>query len=115
MSNQRNGLLIFFSDGITVSSAFNFHWDNYEDDHLTDQKRAEYRNNLQNLELIIIDEMSLLTSDYLYRIHKRLHEIFQIEDPFANKSIVLVGDLLQLPPIVRIFKYSSLYFQRVCT
>ena len=54
---------------------------------------------LQNLELIIIDEMSLLSSDYFYRIHMRLKEIFQSEDPFANKSVLLVGDLLQLPPI----------------
>ena len=43
--------------------------------------------------------MSMMSSDFLYRIHYRMAEIFQSEDLFANKSILLVGDLLQLPPV----------------
>ena len=35
----------------------------------------------------------------LYRIHLRLCEIFQTTDPFGGKSIILVGDLMQLPPV----------------
>ena len=54
---------------------------------------------MQNLELIIVDEMSMVTSDFLYKMHYRLAEIFQSDDLFANKSVLLVGDLLQLPPV----------------
>ena len=43
--------------------------------------------------------MSLLGCDMLYRIHRRLVEVLQCEDLFANISILLVGDLLQLPPV----------------
>ena len=37
----------------------------------------------------------------LCRIQKGLYEIFgcPISQPFANLSIIIVGDLLQLPPV----------------
>ena len=43
--------------------------------------------------------MSLLGADMLYRIHVRLCEVFQNEKLFGNISVILVGDLLQLPPV----------------
>ena len=66
---------------------------------LSNHKLAQFRDNLSELSLIILDEFSLIGADILYRIHMRLREIFQCDDPFANKSILLVGDLLQLPPV----------------
>ena len=48
---------------------------------------------------MIVDEMSLVSSDNLYNLHKRLQEIFASEDPFGGRSVLLVGDILQLPPI----------------
>ena len=61
-------LNLFFLDGMTLHTAFKFE---FGDSHvpLTTQKLAEYRCNLQNLELIIIDEISLINSDFLYKIH----------------------------------------------
>ena len=64
---------------------------------LSDQKLAQFRDNFTELQMIIIDEMSLVGCDMLYRIHRRLREILQCDDLFANLSILLVGDLLQLP------------------
>ena len=66
---------------------------------LKDHKLAQFRDNLSELELIILDEVSLIGVDMFYKIHMRLREIFQCDDLFANKSILLVGDLLQLPPV----------------
>ena len=59
------------------------------------------RENLSELRLIIIDEMSLVSSDMLYKIDAKLKEIFHLrkELPFAGVGIVLVGDLLQIPPV----------------
>ena len=34
----------------------------------------------------------------LYNIHRRLCEVFQIKTLFANKGVLLIGDLLQLRP-----------------
>jgi len=42
-----------------------------------------------------MDEYSLLGADMLYKIHMRLREVFQCDDLFANKSFILVGDILQ--------------------
>ena len=52
--------------------------------------------NLKNLALIIIDEMSLVGSDMLYRIHLRLKDVFgtPVTVPFGGINVVLVGDLL---------------------
>ena len=45
----------------------------------------------------------MVGADMLYRIHLRLCEILQMDEkryPFANINVVLVGDLLQLPPVM---------------
>ena len=73
---------------------------------LGDKKLAEFRTNLADLKLIIIDEISLVKADMLYQIHRRLCEVFPAcaKFPFAKRSIIVVGDLLQvncmLPNIV---------------
>ena len=51
--------------------------------------------------------MSMVSSDLLYMIHKRLCEIFVSEDLFAGKAILLVGDLMQLRPIFGKFIYDK--------
>ena len=63
---------------------------------------TEMRHNLAGCKLLIIDEVSLVGADMLYRIHLRLTEIFETEEtlPFGNLSVMLVGDLLQLPPVM---------------
>ena len=83
---------------MTLHSAFGFKFGN-EHQSLSDQKKKELRKNLSCLKLLIIDEMSLLGSDMLYKIHVRLCEIFQTESLFGNISVILVGDLMQLPPV----------------
>ena len=76
---------------------------------LSDQKLAQFRDNLSELDLIILDEVSLIGADMLYRIHMRLREIFQCDDLFANKSILLVGDLLQLKPVKATYIFKKPY------
>ncbi len=90
----------FFSDGVTLHFALNFKFGN-EQPPLSDQKLAEFRQSLSELRLIIIDEMSLLGADMLYNIHVRLCEIKQTKKtvPFGGVGIILVGDLMQLPPV----------------
>ena len=56
---------------------------------------------MKDLKLLIVDEVSLLGSDMLYKIHLRLNEILQNDSPhgFGGISVILVGDLLQLAPV----------------
>ena len=65
----------------------------------TPEKLDLARKYLENVEVVIVDEMSLVSSDNLYNLHKRLQEIFASEESFGGRCILLVGDILQLPPI----------------
>ena len=83
--------------GITIHQAFGFNWtDGYKYEPLSDKKLAELRFQLADLKFVIIDEVSLLQSDMLYRIHMRLGEIFQSKYPFGKKSVIAVGDIMQV-------------------
>lgn len=94
-------------DGQTIHGAFSFQFGTSSaHNSLGDKKRAEMREMLSELRLIIIDEVSLLGVDMMYRIHLRLTEIFQCEDLFANISVIFVGDLMQLPPVNQSYIFS---------
>ena len=51
--------------------------------------------------MIIIDEVSLISSDMFYKLDAKLKEIFREKKktPFGGVGIMLVGDLLQIPPV----------------
>ena len=83
---------------MTVHSAFDFKFGN-QHETLTNKKLAKFREYFKYLKIVIIDEVSLLGADMLYRIHLRLCEIKQSEERFGGISIILVGDLLQLAPV----------------
>ena len=58
------------------------------------------RDLLQDLELVIIDELSMVSSDMLYKISQRLCEIFVSEDYFGGKAVLFVGDIMQMEPVL---------------
>ena len=66
---------------------------------LPDKKRESMRNELSDLEVVIIDEMSMVKSDIIYQLNLRLQEIKQSKQDFGGVSVLLVGDLLQLRPV----------------
>ncbi|KAG5666197.1 hypothetical protein PVAND_017659 [Polypedilum vanderplanki] len=86
--------------GITAHSAFNL---------VTTQGNAEtilspdvantMTANLKDLKLIIIDEISLLSSELLNQISSRLKQIFHTTEEFGGVSVIAVGDFNQLPPV----------------
>ncbi len=58
---------------------------------------------IQNMELLIIDEISMLRADLLSAIDHLLRVNCKAFShvPFGGKQILMVGDLYQLPPVVR--------------
>lgn len=54
----------------------------------------------RNLERIVIDEMSMVRADLLDAIDHSLRINRESNTPFGGVKIVLIGDLLQLPPVV---------------
>ena len=57
------------------------------------------RTNLRHLKLLIIDEVSMVSSLNLAYIHLRLQELFGGDEWFGGRNILFAGDLLQLPPV----------------
>lgn len=53
------------------------------------------------LELLIIDEVSMLRSDLLDAMDFRLRKIRRNDTPFGGVQVLFIGDLMQLPPIVK--------------
>ena len=87
--------------GQTVSGAFGFRFGDEAQSDYGPKKLAQLREDLSELKLIIIDEMSLISSDMFYKLDAKLKEIFieKKKTPFAGIGVMLVGDLLQIPPV----------------
>jgi hypothetical protein len=66
---------------------------------LSDKMRDEKRNLYKNLKMLIIDEISLVDADMLYKIDLRIREITQMGVPLGNVAIFVLGDLMQMCPI----------------
>ncbi len=80
--------------------------------------REQKRKLLQELELLIIDEVSMLRADLLDTIDFVLKSVRrQQHKPFGGVQVLFIGDLMQLPPVVKEEEwsvlrnyYSSIYF-----
>ena len=56
---------------------------------------------LRNLELLIIDEVSMLRPDLLDAMDFMLQTVRKISQPFGGIQVLYIGDLLQLPPVIK--------------
>eukprot|EP00111_Clytia_hemisphaerica_P014066 TCONS_00041399-protein len=86
-------------DGTTIHTGLGIPCKNFIP--LSDKQRTNLRLKLQEVSVIFIDEISMVSPKLLLQIHQRLCEIFGVSDriPFANKTIIVSGDLYQLPPV----------------
>ena len=92
------GMAASVIDGMTICSSLDLSFGHgYK--ALSDQKMASFRAEFEDLKLIIIDEMSMVSADDLYKIHHRLTDIFNNNLPFRELGIMFVGDMLQLKPV----------------
>ena len=78
------------------------------------QLNASKRKLLQELELLIIDEVSMLRSDLLDAIDTVLKSVRRKNHlPFGGVQVLFIGDLLQLPPVVKDdeWRYLKSYYK----
>ena len=59
------------------------------------------KNLIRNMELLIVDEVSMLRADLLDAIDWTLRNVRKINRPFGGVQVLFIGDLLQLPPVVK--------------
>lgn len=101
---------------VTIHSAFGF--DNLKDGTKYFRLSLEKIDILRNLEVLIIDEISMVRVDVLEQVDKILQFYNRTNKPFGGKQVIVFGDIFQLPPIVKtreeqtcfLEKYGDVYF-----
>lgn len=86
--------------------------------HKTEIKRLRQRKIYQKLEVLIIDEISMVRADLMDNIDWFLRKNRENPLPFGGVQVVFFGDLFQLPPVVATeqermmfrMQYTSQYF-----
>jgi ATP-dependent exoDNAse (exonuclease V) alpha subunit len=92
------GVAALNAGGQTIHSFFRFRPGPID---LESIKRLEYRRLYENLEMLLIDEISMVRADMLDAIERFLRlNGPDPSRPFGGIQIVAVGDLYQLPPVV---------------
>lgn len=56
---------------------------------------------IQNMELLVIDEVSMLRPDVLDAMDFMLQTVRKKKTPFGGVQVLFIGDLLQLPPVIK--------------
>lgn len=127
------GVAAINAGGVTIHSLFGFPLTSFipSDDNWIDRNIAitkgelhqHFRYNkdkqklLLELDLLIIDEVSMLRADILDAINWALQHTRRNPSPFGGVQIIMIGDMYQLPPVIKevqwnILKnyYKSLFF-----
>lgn len=63
---------------------------------------------IRNMELLIIDEVSMLRADLLDAVDFMMRSVRKKQEPFGGVQVLFIGDLLQLPPVVKGEEWATL-------
>ena len=74
---------------------------------LSDDKRNTLRSKTSNLQLLIIDEISMVGTNLFLQLHCRLCEIKCSKQPFGGVSVLAFGDMYQLKPVKQKFIFEN--------
>ncbi|NJB84577.1 hypothetical protein GGR26_000322 [Lewinella marina] len=73
--------------------------------HRLSRKKAEV---LRSLDLLVIDEISMVRADVLDALSAVLRKYRSDDRPFGGVQLLMIGDLHQLPPVVRDEEWQQL-------
>lgn len=116
------GVAAINAGGSTIHSFFQFHFGSFIpiinskneiDVHGSFKNNFNYRRQklaiLKNLELLVIDEVSMVRADMMDQIDVTLKNIRKnFQEPFGGLQVLLIGDMYQLPPVVKNDELESL-------
>lgn len=94
--------------GMTAHSAFNLTIAGETDTKLKSESLNTLRVKLSKLKFIIIDEISMLGAATFEKIDSRLRQVFQTNQPFGGRSIIVLGDFQQLRPVRDSYVFSTI-------
>src|SRR5690606_8821442 len=114
------GIAALNAGGVTIHSLFQLPFAGFLPTHneppqIGPNTRFENRNTLRrhfmmnktkqdvirNMELLIVDEVSMLRADVLDAMDFMLQTVRRNNEAFGGVQVLFIGDLLQLPPVVR--------------
>ncbi|GAA1743491.1 AAA family ATPase [Aeromicrobium alkaliterrae] len=109
------GIAALNVDGFTIHRLFGFQTTT----HLEDVRSGGYRpgrftKTLRGLQTLVVDEASMVRADVLDMVAAALERFGPHPgEPFGGVQVVLVGDLLQLPPVVddRLAEYFATHYE----
>lgn len=120
------GIAALNAGGVTIHSMFQLPFGgfipNYKEMTWEDNVKFENKNTLvkhfkmnnikrkviQNMQLLIIDEVSMLRPDLLDAIDFMIQNVRKNSYPFGGVQVLFIGDLLQLPPVIREEEWRTL-------
>ena len=120
------GIAALNAGGVTIHSMFQLPFGGFIPDnsapHFSDSVKFETKSTLvrhfrmsglkksviRNMELLIIDEVSMLRSDLLDAIDFMMQSVRRKKMAFGGVQVLFIGDLLQLPPVIRDEEWSTL-------
>jgi len=120
------GIAALNAGGVTIHSMFQLPFGGFIPDnsapHFSDSVKFETKNTLvrhfkmsglkksviRNMELLIIDEVSMLRADLLDAIDFMMQSVRKKKMPFGGVQVLFIGDLLQLPPVIRDEEWNTL-------
>lgn len=87
--------------GENIHSFFGFEWRVYmpEEENIPPLPPTRVQL-LEEVELIVIDEISMVRCDLMNAIDLSLRQHLKNDRPFGGKQLLMIGDLYQLPPII---------------
>ena len=116
------GIAAINAGGVTLHSFFQIPFGPFvpgnERQHLQRHRlNREKRNLIKSLDLLVIDEISMVRADLLDAVDSILRRYRRNDRPFGGVQLLMIGDLLQLSPVIkeeqwRILQpfYASPYF-----
>ncbi|MEM8583143.1 MAG: AAA family ATPase, partial [Bacteroidota bacterium] len=107
------GVAAINAKGVTIHSLFQLPFGVLTPERLrTELPRRRVSGNkiklLRSLDLLIIDEISMVRADVLDAIDQVLQRARRDKRPFGGLQLLMIGDLHQLPPVVRDVEWEEM-------
>ena len=106
------GVAAINAGGMTIHSFFQLPFGlHLPDGQRKDEKRHFSRkklNLIRSLDLLVIDEISMVRADLLDAIDQALRRFRSDSRPFGGVQLLMIGDLHQLPPVVKQEEWDTL-------
>ena len=97
-----SGMTIHSWSGIGIKKKL----DKYDLDKIASSEYISRR--IRRTRILIIDEISMLSTSMLDMVDMVCREVKQNNEPFGGIQIILVGDFFQLPPIIKKDDYADM-------